>query len=1214
MARRRSSPTTAGLAALMLPTALALAAAPAHADIPILECDLANGDRIACGGEGERACGLLTDPFWANGTGFCDHGLEAAIFPGFDPIPAFRGNAYVQFNDVDLVQIRERIQQISARADELAASANTIGDRFRDIDSAGDFFARAWSWAAPSVDCSTSCLDDCGSFPLCVEVHADPTDNCLTVPIIDCDVDILPQMHHDFVALIGDAATLVGSSVLILGDVAIALSEVGVTLPIVELQPPSPSLDFGHCVRTLAFDFELEDLDEIPSNIEDIAAGRVPGYLRDIVNACLTPVIDDAIRVSEDVQDYLALAREIFDDPSAVCRNNVRRDFDGEPHLEPNGEFVRDTNGFWLLSIGDQSFEGDVNRGDGVGDVTEFRATWAYYAGRAQWELARREPLNWGQIVETHNAYNNIADGFLFPNQRYSITDQLDLGVRWIELDPNFIPTPVLPGIIEAPAHLRVCHGKDDIHLGCAIWDRLADNALQEIRAWLDAHPDEVIFLRLEDYFDALTCSDGKAAEFAALLSTTFGSRIHERDIDEVFTPMPSRDALLAAGKQVIVLSDSNPEVSPMSYNPQQQESGDFFRDDATRPQCSDRFFLASGVNQHGELLDAEGDVVEYDVCGVTCRMRVTTDGGEIERSLVAGCGSALLASECTPTPCAVPDGCEYDPTQLKDRDYLLPGEIGRVYESRTLIDALGNLESGRDLLVLNEPEAEQLAQCFVSLVGFDYVHAKEDSPRNICIDQQLDLDTCRSPDRRLEALVWSFAPNEYGQSGDAFYLGADRRWHSGDEEGARPAACALTRRGDPATWADKAGGDWALTTCEGTWEDAAERCWREFGAERELGAPKNGWMNARLADKMFTSGIGEAWIDVNDRAVEGRPHDDVAPTVTGSDLPAQGTHFEGSPIDFAADGFDPEGSPLTFKWTFGDTPRTSLCDLEDPPPAYGPVTRHTYGDNGPVASRWPVTLLGRDRDGGIDARAIEVTVLNVAPSAALDHLVDETGDLIGVDVPFAYAGLPTTLIGSFTDPGWLDTHVGTVAWGDGATGPLLVDQRAGSGDVSGVHDFPAPGDFVVRITVRDDDGGVGGDARDLHVLDAGGVLAHVAAELAGSGASRVLKWIAAAIAQFDRDNVEPFFQHIEQALAAMEDTGVGTPAQQKMLAMAAKSHAALQVAQAVAAQSTERAAERIEAARADLAAGDVLRGLGDYANAVGLYREAARLVQGIAR
>src|SRR5690606_4420985 len=109
-------------------------------------------------------------------------------------------------------------------------------------------------------------------------------------------------------------------------------------------------------------------------------------------------------------------------------------------------------------------------------------------------------------------------------------------------------------------------------------------------------------------------------------------------------------------------------------------------------------------------------------------------------------------------------------------------------------------------------------------------------------------------------------------------------------------------------------------------------------------------------------------------------------------------------------------------------------------------------------------------------------------------------------------------------------------------------------------------------------------------------------------------KWIAAAIAQFDRDNVEPFFQHIEQALAAMEDTGVGTPAQQKMLAMAAKSHAALQVAQAVAAQSTERDAERIEAARADLAAGDVLRGLGDYANAVGLYREAARLVQAIAR
>ena len=721
-----------------------------------------------------------------------------------------------------------------------------------------------------------------------------------------------------------------------------------------------------------------------------------------------------------------------------------------------------------------------------------------HFARNVQWELVRDEPLNWGiQVVESHNAYNNIADGYLFPNQRYSLSDQLDLGVRWLELDPNFIPTPLFTG---TSGHLRVCHGKDDLHTGCGIWDRLVDNALKEIDAWLVAHPDEVIFIRLEDYFDATGCTHGQLDAFITLVNETFGDRIHVRTASDAFKPFPSRTEMLAMGKQVIILSDNNGGVGTLSPNPQQQESGDFFRDNATRPQCGDGFFLASGVNHHGELLDQDGQLVEYDVCGAICRLHVDVSGADIERTLVAGCDPALAAGACEKTPCAIPPGCGYDPTQLKDRNYLLEGEFGRVYESRVLVDVFGDIQGDTGLIALNESEVEQLSQCYVSIVGFDYVHAKEDTPRAVCDDQEISLNECRSPDQRLKAMVWSLADEEYGGNGDAFYVDAsDGRWRSGDENVAQIAACGVKRRGAASGWSDKTGRDWELTQCPGSWVESGERCWREFGEDHEFVAPRNGWMNARLGAAMGEAGVSQAWVDLSDRSVEGQPVVNRPPVIEGAKTPAGDFHFEGSPILFAVTGAnDPEGEALTFKWTFGDVARQDLCDLSDPPPSFGVATSHTYGDNGPLPeSLWPTTLLAIDGGGAVDVFNLPVTVLNVAPTTVFESFVDETGDTIGVDVPVAYVGLPTRLFGSFTDPGWLDTHTGTVSWGEGQISDVTVEQFEGSGNVTDEHTYWVPGNFMVTLTITDDDGGVHAVTVPIEVLDAAGALGYVAEALA---------------------------------------------------------------------------------------------------------------------
>ena len=59
---------------------------------------------------------------------------------------------------------------------------------------------------------------------------------------------------------------------------------------------------------------------------------------------------------------------------------------------------------------------------------------------------------------------------------------------------------------------------------------------------------------------------------------------------------------------------------------------------------------------------------------------------------------------------------------------------------------------------------------------------------------------------------------------------------------------------------------------------------------------------------------------------------------------------------------------------------------------------------------------------------------------------------------------------GSFTDPGVLDPHSATVAWGDGTPPTSLALTPQGTFTLS--HAFTDDGDFTVTVTVNDDDGG----------------------------------------------------------------------------------------------------------------------------------------------
>src|SRR5690242_12744835 len=74
-----------------------------------------------------------------------------------------------------------------------------------------------------------------------------------------------------------------------------------------------------------------------------------------------------------------------------------------------------------------------------------------------------------------------------------------------------------------------------------------------------------------------------------------------------------------------------------------------------------------------------------------------------------------------------------------------------------------------------------------------------------------------------------------------------------------------------------------------------------------------------------------------------------------------------------------------------------------------------------------------------------------------------------------------TTLTGSFTDPGTLDTHTVTIDWGDGSPatsidlGPGILAIPATTHQYLDDHPSGTPSDdYTISVTVTDDQGGQG--------------------------------------------------------------------------------------------------------------------------------------------
>ncbi len=182
----------------------------------------------------------------------------------------------------------------------------------------------------------------------------------------------------------------------------------------------------------------------------------------------------------------------------------------------------------------------------------------------------------------------------------------------------------------------------------------------------------------------------------------------------------------------------------------------------------------------------------------------------------------------------------------------------------------------------------------------------------------------------------------------------------------------------------------------------------------------------------------------------------------------------EGEPVEFLGHFSDPE-QPDTHEasWNYGDDSLPTAGTVSQGETSGTVSGQHAFGDNG----SYNVRLTVRDDDGGVSHDDVRITVVNVPPTVNA-----------GTEI-CAYNGFPIRLVARFTDPGWLDTHVGSWDFGDCSPVQMAVIEETneppqGRGKASATHSYPCCGTYQATATVIDDDGGVGRDTLLVHVVE----------------------------------------------------------------------------------------------------------------------------------
>jgi hypothetical protein len=212
---------------------------------------------------------------------------------------------------------------------------------------------------------------------------------------------------------------------------------------------------------------------------------------------------------------------------------------------------------------------------------------------------------------------------------------------------------------------------------------------------------------------------------------------------------------------------------------------------------------------------------------------------------------------------------------------------------------------------------------------------------------------------------------------------------------------------------------------------------------------------------------------------------DNVKPVL--ANLDAEKDVNEGSAVHLSGDIVDPglaDTQTVSIDWGDGTTPTT--IDRTATQRSFS--SSHVYVDDDPTATPedpYTITLVVTDDDTGKSTSTVPLTVHNVDPTVAftLDKQSLNESETLAID-------------GTITDPGVRDSQTVVVSWGDGTAPDKLertADQRTFHLAHTYLDDNPTatPVDVnKVRVTVTDDDTGVGTEVHDVTVRNVAPTLA----------------------------------------------------------------------------------------------------------------------------
>lgn len=188
---------------------------------------------------------------------------------------------------------------------------------------------------------------------------------------------------------------------------------------------------------------------------------------------------------------------------------------------------------------------------------------WLQFALKTQRELQIDVPVNHVQVLGAHNSFNNRASGYgdlddchwplrtddvciSLANQEFSFTDQLNMGIRNLEID-----------LWKCFGKIRMSHGNSDLKLGCLPWDKEMQDGMKEISDWTrkSGNRNEII----EIYFDDHT-SNSEDWSINHAIKKYFGDKVlTPNDLKLKFSGQwPSIRGMRHMKKTVIFMDDAN--------------------------------------------------------------------------------------------------------------------------------------------------------------------------------------------------------------------------------------------------------------------------------------------------------------------------------------------------------------------------------------------------------------------------------------------------------------------------------------------------------------------------------------------------------------------------------------------------------------------------------------------------------------------------------